>query len=313
MHFGNDCVFMLLKKKADYRTIYMYRLKKKEALRRTESEFFLTHRQTTKITGKTVEQMQQELTEKRNSVSASLLKTTAAVLMFINHFSVGLFWNGILDISSWYYEFQWYLTRASFVLYAFLIAEGMVHTGNRNKYILRLLAMAIASEFFYDELLLGGFPYWGGQNVFFTLFFGALAISIIDRFKAKPLIPVATTALILTVSAVLRADYGIMGVSIILLFYYLRGNKSVMLVSVAAAVFVLWFVQRGILCAMAGRPFAIADYMHGGLQEMHGILAYPLITLYNGKRGKQLPKLFYYLFYPGHLLAILMFVRLISA
>jgi hypothetical protein len=40
----------------------------------------------------------------------------------------------------------------------------------------------------------------------------------------------------------------------------------------------------------------------------YGVLALPLIRMYNGKRGKQLPKMFYYWFYPVHF-ALLALIR----
>lgn len=247
----------------------------------------------------------------KTGLSATILKHTAILLMFLNHFSEGMFRNGILDPAGWYRDFQWHLTRAAFILFAFLIAEGMAHTGSRRKYMLRLLGMGVASEFFYDELFYGGFPFWPVQNVFFTLFFGALAIAVIDRFRKKPYFAVPLAAVVLAASSVVNGDYGLMGVAVILLFYYLRGKKLWMYLAVTAAIFVLWFVQCWIESLFSGEVFTLAKHLDGALLELHGILAFPLIHFYDGRKGKQLTKEFYYLFYPGHLLLILMLVRLL--
>ncbi len=40
------------------------------------------------------------------------------------------------------------------------------------------------------------------------------------------------------------------------------------------------------------------------LREMYGLFAFFWIGLYNGRRGRQLPKAFYYGFYPVHLLLL---------
>lgn len=48
-----------------------------------------------------------------------------------------------------------------------------------------------------------------------------------------------------------------------------------------------------------------ADYLFRfSLREMYGLLAFVLIFLYNGEKGRQLPKPFYYGFYPVHLLLL---------
>ena len=253
-----------------------------------------------------------EINKNQYGLSTAFLKHTAIVLMFINHFSVGLSGSGIFDSSGWFIDFQWYLTRASFILFAFLIAEGMIHTGSRKKYLLRLFCMSIASEFFFDELFFGGFPYWPMQNVVFTLFFGALTIAIIDRFRKKPLAAFLLTAAVLAVSAVVRGDYGLMGIAVIGLFYYLREKQGLMFFSVAVAIFALWFVYCRINCLLSGTAFAFSSYLHSAVLELHGVMAFPLIYLYNGRKGKQLPKEFYYLFYPGHLVLIIILIRLFS-
>ncbi len=45
--------------------------------------------------------------------------------------------------------------------------------------------------------------------------------------------------------------------------------------------------------------------------EMPSVLAFPLIYSSNGQKGRQLPKLFYYMIYPAHLLIIYIIVLLI--
>lgn len=249
--------------------------------------------------------------ERQKGLSAAVLKHTAIVLMAINHFSVALYLNNYLDPSGWYVNFQWYLTRASFILFAFQIAEGMVHTRSRMKYLLQLLGMAVASEYLYDEAFYGGFPFWMGQNVFFTLFFGALAIAVIDKFRTKPVLAILLTIIVTAAAIFMTSDYGMMGVAVILLFYYLRGKPVWMYLSVAVSIFVLWFMQQRIIYLINDKEFMVSAAIKSCIEEMHGILAFPLIGFYNGKKGKQLPKLFYYLFYPGHLLLILMVISLL--
>ena len=45
--------------------------------------------------------------------------------------------------------------------------------------------------------------------------------------------------------------------------------------------------------------------------ELTTIISFMMISMYNGKRGRQAPKYLYYVFYPAHLLAIWAVGRLI--
>lgn len=243
------------------------------------------------------------------TVAAAVLKHTALVLMFINHLFVCLHLNASVPADR-FYNFQWYLTRPAFVLFAFLLSEGMRHTRDRRKYLLRLLGAAIVSEFFYDIMLGGRFPYWGAQNILFTLFLGALTICLLDRFKSRPVPAAVLTVLILAFASLSLVDYGFMGISLILVFYYLRDRKALMFGAAGAVLFVLWFVQRLVYNLQALSPPDVAAGLHSALLEAHGMLAFPLLARYNGEKGHQLPQWFYYLFYPGHLAFILLITRL---
>ena len=238
----------------------------------------------------------------RKGISAAVLKNTALILMVINHFSVA--WYREIGRADWFYDFQWYLTRPAFILFAFLISEGMAHTGDREKYMLRLLGTGAVSEYFYDRVLIGTVPYPGAQNVFFTLFLGALAIYLIDRYKSRPAAGVLIAFSVSALASLTGAEYGIMGVGIILIFYYLRDRRVMKLIVCGIAIFGLWFAQSEIYGISGAGSINLQACLKSAAEEAHGVLAFPLILLYNGERGRQLPKLFYYLFYPCHLAVI---------
>ncbi len=241
-------------------------------------------------------------------LSAAVLKNTALALMLINHFSIG--WYYYVGLRSYeFWDYQLYLTRPAFYLFAFLIAEGMVYTKSRTKYMLRLLAAGLISEVFFDWLAGGMIPYWESQNVFFTLFLGTLAICLTEKCKSYPIWAVLIAVTISAVSFFARVDYGCMGIVVILLFYYLRDRKTAMFICVGIGAFVLQFAQNWLYS-----PKMSADVLYAldsAVVEAHGILSFPLILLYNGKRGRQFPKLFYYAFYPIHLAFIMITVRLV--
>ena len=239
----------------------------------------------------------------RRAISAATLKHTALALMVLNHFFLRL--SLVTGETAELYDFQELVTRGSFVLFAFLIAEGMVHTRNRWRYFLRLLALGVISEPFYDFVLWGKMPYWIAQNVFFTLALAVLAVLLADRFRReKPILAVGSTALVMAAASLSLADYGLMGVGLVLVFYYLRERRALCLLAAAAAIFVLWFFQLEIYNLEIAPIFSLSYCLKNAAVELCGILVFPLIWLYDGSRGKQLPKAFYYFFYPCHLALI---------
>ena len=77
------------------------------------------------------------------------------------------------------YEVMRCFGRIAFPVFAFLIAEGFLHTRNRMKYFLQLLGFAVVSE--VPWYLLNGAD--GSHNVLFTLALGVIALSAMEALK----------------------------------------------------------------------------------------------------------------------------------
>lgn len=192
-----------------------------------------------------------------------------------------------------------FLGRAAFPLFAFMIAEGFRHTGNRRKYFLRLVAFAFISEIPYN---LG--TSWvlfapDNQNVFFTLVLGFLCILGIskarERYDAGAPISyvIAQSLLIIIVTSItaglLSTDYGACGVLAIVLFYLLHKQR-------------LLAASFSCLCLCVSV---------GGL-EIGAFLCLIPITFYNGQKGKAtIGKYFFYFFYPLHILSLFIVARMV--
>ena len=73
--------------------------------------------------------------------------------------------------------------RIAFPLFIFLLTEGLAHSRNAGRYLLRLFIFALVSEVPFDLAFYGVFPYWDKQNVFFTLLLGLAAICCMDRIR----------------------------------------------------------------------------------------------------------------------------------
>lgn len=239
-------------------------------------------------------------------LSGSTLKMIAVVSMLIDHFAAGILgrylsmngandldWGDMSAYEQWMeqngalmktYEIMRDIGRVAFPIYCFLLVEGFMHTKNQVKYALRLLLFAFISEVPFDLLFQGKAFAFSYQNVFFTLFFGMLAIMGMDwaanhnhtSLVLKALLFCGSAGLCMAAADFMITDYGMYGVICIVVMYLFRNNKELQ-IAVSSCSFILF------------------------LQEMAAPYAYISIALYNGKRGWNL-KYFFYLFYPCHLL-----------
>ena len=136
--------------------------------------------------------LDQQMQQKRYCVlSGSALKLIALLTMLLDHTAEILFsqmqfaTDAILSIGSHQITLYWIcrmIGRLAFPIYCFLLTEGYTYTHNKRKYGLNLFVFALISEIPWD-LEHNGKMFCSGQNVFFTLFLGFLAIFCFDRFR----------------------------------------------------------------------------------------------------------------------------------
>ncbi len=184
--------------------------------------------------------------------------------------------------------------RQAFVIFAFFLAEGFVHTGNRKRYLLRLILTAAAAALPFHLLFFTG-PIGGtlhdSANTMVTLCLGLLAMWAVElgRKKGKPwsrILAACGAALCCLAAQVLPSDYGAMGVAAVLIFYLFRGIPY----AGPAIVYVTMSLWNG--------------------SEIFALPGCVLLCLYNGEKGRSSGR-FFYLFYPLHLLAIWIVRRMI--
>ena len=77
----------------------------------------------------------------KSGLSGSALKVIAMISMVIDHVALYLMEQGTL-----LYETMRCIGRIAFPVFAFLIAEGFIHTRNRYRYFFTLLGFAVISE-----------------------------------------------------------------------------------------------------------------------------------------------------------------------
>ena len=177
--------------------------------------------------------------------------------------------------------------RIAFFLFAFMIAEGMVHSKNVVKYKGRLLLFALLSEIPHDLLFYNKWLEFEHQNIFFTLFLSAFLIYLLR----KPLSLLHKSLVILSaliLSTVGNLEYGIYGLLLIVNFYFIKDCAIKTIIAQLLSTFAVFIINI--------------------LQFWAGLGIVPLL-LYNGKKGINTGKIFYY-FYPFHL-SVLYIVKIL--
>ncbi len=233
---------------------------------------------------------------KRPSLSGSTLKMIALVIMFIDHIGAVIvqrtmamegfnhdFW------SSLYWPIR-YVGRLAFPIFCFLLVEGFVHTSNVKKYLKGMLLFALISEIPFNLGIAGTLFSLEYQNVFWELALGIMAmlsLEMIEKKKSNYWIQVVLRIAVIIVFAgiaeVLNFDYGMYGIISIVALYAFREKRLMQLL--IGAVSFYW--------------------------EPVAPLAFLLIALYNGKRGRNI-KYAFYIFYPTHLLVLYAIARIIG-
>ncbi|WP_322171170.1 TraX family protein [Acutalibacter caecimuris] len=207
-------------------------------------------------------------------MTSAVLQLIAVSTMFIDHVGYRLY-PGV--------DLLRMIGRLSFPVFAFMLVEGFIHTANRGKYVQRLALFAVASEAPYQLFArgrLGALPPW--SNIFFELLLIFFALWLAEAGKWYGWLGAAGVALL---AEWLGCMYGAYGVLVGLGFYAFRDRR--------------W---AGMSCLVACT--LLCCLYHGSWFQIYaGCAAVPL-WLYNGQRGRRLPRYFCYAFYPAHLLLI---------
>lgn len=190
--------------------------------------------------------------------------------------------------------------RISFPIFSFLLAEGFRHTSDRKKYALRLAVFAVLSELPYELFLYGPerlgtlFPM---KNILFSLLLAFGALWCAERGGGF-----FFGAALLALGAELGGfSYGVYGVALPLCFYFCSraflGEEK----NEDAG----W--KRGLLAAVLLTACTVLYCAaHGSMFQIWAVFAAVPLFFYNGERGRRMPRYFFYVFYPAHLLFLVL-------
>lgn len=233
------------------------------------------------------------------------LKLIACVTMLIDHVGA-VFFPDTLWLRM--------IGRLAFPIYCFLLAEGMRKTRSPEKYLLRLFVGIFLAELPFDHLFFGGFT-WEHQSVMVTLFLGGMMLLVQMRCQEGWLRYLLVVPFALIAEAC-GCDYGGYGIVLIAVF----------------ALTDQWYWQLPLFLVLnLGMD---GEYMVNSLTSFHehgwatdaavryilkegppiqslSLAAMMPICLYSGKKltRSRLVQIGFYLFYPVHLVFLLIFAN----
>ena len=183
----------------------------------------------------------------------------------------------------------------------FFIAEGFKHTSNRKKYLGRMVTFWIITiipfYIFFHE------TYEYRQNIIFDLMLGLMMLMVLEHKKFKKWQKVVLAILIFVVSATV-GGWVIVPILFILTFYYGKDFKTkakwICIITITLVAFL-------VVATSLNQIYHFSKYDWFWYEELY-LLGFmlPLLLLkhYNGEKGPNIGRYFFYFFYPAHFLVL---------
>lgn len=234
-------------------------------------------------------------------LSSNTLKVIAIIAMTIDH----LAWVGIETYEQAETPSQIFLHvigRLTAPMMIFFVAEGYYHTHNYLRYLYRLFLLAVVSHFAFCYFNMSGFnPFdnllFNATSIAWPLLWGLILLKVWDmgRLLLWQKVGITILACLLTFTS----DWSCAAPLAILMVGRSRDNFHKQM---------LWLMLILSLYAVAFFIFHSQVY---GMVHLACWLVVPLLSLYNGQRGRcpWLGKFFYY-YYPAHMALIGLLARI---
>lgn len=188
--------------------------------------------------------------------------------------------------------------RIAFPIFAFMIAEGCVHTGNKKRYLINMASLAAVCQLLFyrfDTHIFLRIPctftlsiiiVYTMQHMFRVC---SSEASVLKKISAVLLL-VAVVYAVYELNGKVTIDYGFYGcVTPALVSCISEADKTK--ANIVAKVGMLAYA----LILISGQSIYL---------QYFSLLAIPLLVMYNGKRENIIPKNFFYIYYPLHLAVI---------
>ena len=241
-------------------------------------------------------------------ISSFTLHIMAMAFMLCDHL-----WATLLPL-----DFLSNIGRLAFPIFAFLCAEGFHRTGDRKRYMLRMLIFALISEIPFNFFYGGAAIYPFHQNVLFTFLLALCLMAGVEKVRRRG--SRVYTALALAGAAVLgmalgtlcMVDYYGAGVLTVFIFYFFHGHgrKWWCLLGQLAA---LYWVNVELLGGLM-YPIQLFGMDFELCQQGLALLALVPIWLYRGRQGYHSKPFQYacYAFYPVHMLLLVLVLNFVN-
>lgn len=247
------------------------------------------------------------------SLSLFHLKCIAITVMTIDHIGA-LFFPGQIWLRT--------IGRIAFPIYAFLIANGFLHTHSRSRYLVRLLGFALLSQIPYTalELRIHNRPLsvlWQNPtqiltrfNSLFVLAAGLAALWILDRLRRQLSMPGHLLGLLIAgiftvLSYYAHFEYAFLGIPLITACYEANRFRCSRFCSHRLAYFAALLILSAAAVTLYILLLSLIYHKDIGRNLLYAVgqmTAMFLLCFYNGKKGPQhkIFQLSFYLFYPVH-------------
>ena len=184
--------------------------------------------------------------------------------------------------------------RLAFPIYCFLLVQGIRHTRDPWKYLLRMAICAVASELPYDMLIAGG-PSWAYQSVMVTLCLGLCMGISMEKMNKRPLKFLLVVPFVL-LAELLNTDYGGYGILMIALFLLVDTSFWGYVVLLGGMLLINWRMSSAMVSVL-GIHIPIQILATGALLP---------IAMYSGEQltHSRTIKWAFFVFYPVHLLVL---------
>ena len=242
---------------------------------------------------------------RKQGVSQETLKLVACATMLLDHIGAAL----VVPTEVIYYaNLELYtamawgnlilrcIGRIAFPIFCFLLVEGVYHTRNPKKYLLRLAIGMILSEVPFDLAFFRDGISWEHQSVMVTLLLGFAMLRMMEKCRGwlPKLLLILPFAWLAEWS---NGDYGAEGVCVIALFALTRQLPH-------RAIWQFF----GLWCIFSPDHRMILNWLEAfsvSVQEW-AVLAVLPIALYDGRKmtKSKTVQWAFYLFYPAHLLIL---------
>lgn len=211
------------------------------------------------------------------------LKLIALITMTIDHVGIYFYPNEIIFRQ---------IGRISFIIFAFLLVEGFMHTRNKNRYLAIMLILGIIID-----VVMAFIGLLEINNIYLTL---SLGIMMMLLFERKEIVSFLCGIAIIWLSSlqffgsffVFNIMYGAYGLGLILCFYIIKKQKSNKLMLLLLVFLYTWFCYK------------YSSIFNIGETQLYSLIGLIFIIMYNKKRGyyNKFVKYIFYLYYPLHLM-----------